>query len=44
MRIRLLASAVADLAAGRDFYDRQEIGVGEYFQDCLKNALDILHQ
>jgi hypothetical protein len=26
MRIRILESAVADLAAGKDFYDRQEIG------------------
>jgi hypothetical protein len=29
MRIKILESAVADLAAGRDFYDRQEIGVGD---------------
>lgn len=42
MRIRILESAVADLAAGKDFYDRQEIGVGEYFQDCLFSDIDSL--
>jgi len=42
MRIRILESAVADLAVGRDFYDRQEIGVGDYFQDCLFSDIDSL--
>lgn len=42
MKIRILESAVADLAAGRDFYDRQEIGVGDYFQDCLFSDIDSL--
>lgn len=42
MRIRILESAVADLAAGRDFYDRQEIGVGDYFQNCLFSDVESL--
>lgn len=42
MRIRILESAVADLAFGKDFYERQEIGVGDYFQDCLFSDIDSL--
>ncbi len=42
MRIRILESAVADLSAGREFYERQEIGVGDYFQDCLFSEIDSL--
>lgn len=42
MKIKILASAVADLGAGRDFYDRQEIGIGDYFQDSLFSDIDSL--
>ncbi len=42
MRIRILESAIGDLSAGRDFYDQQEIGVGDYFQDCLFSDIDSL--
>lgn len=42
MRIRILESAVADLSAGREFYERQKIGVGDYFQDCLFSEIDSL--
>lgn len=35
MRIRILESAIGDLAADREFYDRLDIGAGDYFQDCL---------
>ena len=35
MRIRILRSALADLESGRDFYDRQEGGVGDYFVESL---------
>ena len=35
MRIQILSSAIEDLDAGREFYDSQEWGVGEYFLDCL---------
>lgn len=45
MRIRILATAVADLEAAREFYDLQEPGVGDYFQDCLFSEIEslILH-
>jgi len=42
MRIRILESAIDDLQAGKDFYDRQEAGVGDYFQDCLFSDIDSL--
>ena len=42
MRIQILASAIDDLADGRDFYDLQERGVGDYFQDCLFLDIDSL--
>ncbi len=35
MRIRVLASAVADLHDGRLFYEEQAEGVGAYFFDSL---------
>jgi hypothetical protein len=35
MRIRILRAAVLDLESGRDFYDLQESGVGDYFVECL---------
>ncbi len=31
-----------DLDAGRDFYDLQEPGVGDYFQDCLFSDIESL--
>lgn len=42
MKIRILASALMDLEEGRDFYDRQAPGVGDYFQDCLFADIDSL--
>ncbi|MBK1826605.1 type II toxin-antitoxin system RelE/ParE family toxin [Haloferula rosea] len=42
MRISLLESAMLDLQAGRDFYESQEPGVGDYFQDCLFSDIDSL--
>lgn len=42
MRIRILKSAIEDLQDGTDFYDRQEPGVGDYFQDCLFSDIDSL--
>ena len=38
MRIRILESAVVDLAAGREFYDRLEIGVGDYFPTMIPSC------
>ena len=42
MRIRILASAIRDLRDGQEFYDRQEAGIGDYFQDCLFSDIDSL--
>jgi len=42
MRIRLLTSAFNDLADGRDFYERQGDGLGEYFLDSLFSDIDSL--
>ena len=42
MKIRILESAVADLVTGRDFYDLQEAGVGDYFLDSLFSDIDSL--
>lgn len=33
---------MVDLATGREFYDRLEIGLGDYFQDCLFSDIDSL--
>ena len=42
MRIRLLASAVKDLASGRAFYEQQGQGLGGYFLDSVFADLDSL--
>ena len=42
MNLRLLASAFNDLADGRDFYERQGAGLGEYFLDSLFSDIDSL--
>jgi len=39
VEIRLLESAKEDLRAGYWFYERQSVGVGEYFLDCLQSDL-----
>ena len=33
--VYVMEEAVEDLDEGRSFYDLQEIGVGDYFWDCL---------
>lgn len=38
MKVRVLRSALEDLAAGRRFYDQQADGVGSYFFDSLFSA------
>jgi plasmid stabilization system protein ParE len=40
--IRILASAFDDLADGRDFYERQGEGLGEFFLDSLFSDIDSL--
>ena len=42
MTIKILSSAVEDLHAGRQFYERQEKGVGDYFFDALFSDIDSL--
>jgi hypothetical protein len=42
MNLRILASAFNDLADGRDFYERQGEGLGEYFLDSLFSDIDSL--
>lgn len=42
MKVRILRPALEDLAAGREFYDRQREGVGAYFFDSLFSEIDSL--
>lgn len=42
MRIRLLSLALDDLRAGRDFYERQQQGLGVYFLDTLFSDIEAL--
>jgi plasmid stabilization system protein ParE len=42
MNLRILASAFDDLADGRDFYERQDAGLGAYFLDSLFSDIDSL--
>lgn len=42
MKVRILRSALEDLAAGREFYDLQGEGVGSYFFDSLFAEIDSL--
>jgi plasmid stabilization system protein ParE len=42
MKTQVLRSAMEDLAAGRRFYDRQEIDLGDYFFDSLFAEIDSL--
>jgi len=42
MKVRILRPALEDLADGRQFYDRQQLGVGSYFFDSLFAEIDSL--
>ena len=42
MNLRILASAFNDLADGRDFYERQGAGLGDYFLNSLFSDIDSL--
>lgn len=42
MKVRILRAALEDLAAAREFYDRQRSGVGGYFFDSLFSDIDSL--
>ena len=42
MKIRILGSALEDLHSGRQFYENQAEGVGEYFFDAIFADIDSL--
>ena len=42
MKIKILISAVKDLEAGRQFYEKQGEGLGDYFFDTLFSDIDSL--
>lgn len=42
MRIEILPSAIADLALGFAFYEKQQAGLGNYFLDSLFADIDSL--
>jgi|ERR1017187_1346571 hypothetical protein len=42
MKVRIFTSAINDLAAGREFYDRQGEGLGDYFFDSVFADIDSL--
>ena len=43
MRIVTLRSAIEDLVRGREFYEKQGEGLGEYFDEALAADIDSLH-
>lgn len=42
MKVRVLTSALNDLSAGREFYEKQAEGIGEYFFDSVFADIDSL--
>jgi plasmid stabilization system protein ParE len=42
LKIRALRSAIDDLEAGRQFYEGQRDGLGDYFLDTLLSDIDSL--
>ena len=42
MKVRILSSGFNDLVAGRDFYEKQEEGLGAYFLNSLFSDIDSL--
>ena len=42
MRIKIIPSAMGDLADGWEFYDQQGSGLGNYFSDSLFSDIDSL--
>jgi hypothetical protein len=41
-RILVLEEAAEDIERGREFYDLQEIGVGDYFEDTILSEIKSL--
>ena len=42
MTIEILPDAQADLISGFQFYERQSVGLGRYFLDCLFTDIELL--
>jgi len=42
MKLKILASAVEDIHAGKVFYEKQTSGLGEYFLDAISADIDSL--
>jgi plasmid stabilization system protein ParE len=42
MKIVILRSAIEDLVRGREFYEKQDEGLGAYFEDSLAADIDSL--
>ena len=42
MKIILLDAAIRDLRSGKEFYEKQELGIGNYFEECLFSDIDSL--
>jgi plasmid stabilization system protein ParE len=42
MKLRILSLAASDLEAGRDFYEQQQPGLGQYFLDTLFSDIEAL--
>ena len=42
MKIRILPSATEDLKTGKNFYEEQRQGLGQYFMDSLFSDIDSL--
>jgi len=42
MKIQILPSAMNDLRRGYHFYESQDLGLGDYFQDSLFSDIDSL--
>jgi plasmid stabilization system protein ParE len=43
MKVQILPSAIEDLEQGRDFYDKQGEGLGQYFLNSLFSDIDSLN-
>ena len=43
VRIVILRSAIEDLVRGREFYEHQGEGLGDYFHEALAADIDSLH-
>ena len=42
MKIEILSVAIQDIDAGQKFYEKQQEGLGTYFQDALFSDIDAL--